>query len=387
MVSSCRVLSQTLTTLVVLLISTFAHAAEPGPTALPMDVLDIQTPDAVDQARALTKALRDSVRAMPGWSLSDTAHSPGALQCAFPVARPKHWSVVPPARDPEKARSLVYSGDDKLAINDVNGALAAYEAGDDIMRVPSTGISVVRALVSLGRFAEAADFARWVANEPVQPSEAIVITDARRESAHLAQAAAKRAAAVKVLLGGSPVGESVSVFVDGALAPTGDDATWRLVNPGKHVLTVAALGYRGSVNVSVREGERANVPMVLSQDAPTPACQARIGDAIKATRWLWGTLERGKTSGTVVARLHFWTREKSVADLSLEYSEKLAAPNDDALRKLAADSITKLTGGRRGGWSRSTPARSQARCSSMARCSARSRTDRGRFRCPRGLTS
>ncbi len=46
-----------------------AHAAEPGPDTLPIHVIAVMTPDADDQAEALTKALRSAVRVTPGWSL------------------------------------------------------------------------------------------------------------------------------------------------------------------------------------------------------------------------------------------------------------------------------------------------------------------------------
>src|SRR5262245_53786268 len=55
--------------------STGAHASEPGPDALPMNVIAIQTSDADDQAEALTKALRTSVRTLTGWSLADGDYS------------------------------------------------------------------------------------------------------------------------------------------------------------------------------------------------------------------------------------------------------------------------------------------------------------------------
>jgi hypothetical protein len=45
-----------------------ARAGEPGPDSLPITVIAVQTADAYDQAEALTAALRNAVRSMPGWS-------------------------------------------------------------------------------------------------------------------------------------------------------------------------------------------------------------------------------------------------------------------------------------------------------------------------------
>jgi hypothetical protein len=55
----------------VLLGATIARADSPGPSALPLQVIAIQSDDADDQADALTSALRSRVRALHGFSLAD----------------------------------------------------------------------------------------------------------------------------------------------------------------------------------------------------------------------------------------------------------------------------------------------------------------------------
>jgi len=50
-------------------------AADPGPDTLPVSVVSIQTNDADEQADSLTKALRSSIRQMPGWSLGEGDYS------------------------------------------------------------------------------------------------------------------------------------------------------------------------------------------------------------------------------------------------------------------------------------------------------------------------
>ncbi len=65
------------------------HAADPGPTSTPLCVTMIYTEAADAQAEALTKALRRTVRATPGWSLSDKDYSIEtlalALKCPIPL--------------------------------------------------------------------------------------------------------------------------------------------------------------------------------------------------------------------------------------------------------------------------------------------------------------
>ena len=49
-----------------------ARAAEPGRDAVPLTVLGVKSDDALDQAEALTDALRTAVLHLPGWSLAAT---------------------------------------------------------------------------------------------------------------------------------------------------------------------------------------------------------------------------------------------------------------------------------------------------------------------------
>jgi hypothetical protein len=65
-----------------------ARAAEPGPGALPITVIAIQTNEADDQAEALTKALRNAVRAIPGWSLAEGDYSLEVLTLSLKCPEP-----------------------------------------------------------------------------------------------------------------------------------------------------------------------------------------------------------------------------------------------------------------------------------------------------------
>jgi hypothetical protein len=78
-------------------------------------------------------------------------------------------------------------------------------------------------------------------------------------------------------------------------------------------------------------------------DPPDTACQSRIADQIKTDRYVWGAI---KKKGMMVAgELNFWVRGKGTTKIPLEYSANLNEANDDALKKIAMDSLTQLTGG------------------------------------------
>jgi hypothetical protein len=66
-----------------------ALAAPPGPDALPVAVVAVKSDDALDQAEALTQALRKAVRDSEGWSLGEAAQALEFLalkmKCSEPI--------------------------------------------------------------------------------------------------------------------------------------------------------------------------------------------------------------------------------------------------------------------------------------------------------------
>src|SRR4029079_197742 len=79
-------------------------------------------------------------------------------------------------------------------------------------------------------------------------------------------------------------------------------------------------------------------------DPPDASCQSRIADQIKADRYIWATLNKTK-GANVVGGLHFWVRGKGTRTLKLDYSSNLTEANDDAMKKLATESVNNLTDG------------------------------------------
>ncbi|MEM9875222.1 MAG: PEGA domain-containing protein [Myxococcota bacterium] len=65
-----------------------AAADPPGPGALPVHVVSVKSDDALDQAEALTPALRKAVRDSRGWSLADSAQSLEYLAVKMGCAEP-----------------------------------------------------------------------------------------------------------------------------------------------------------------------------------------------------------------------------------------------------------------------------------------------------------
>lgn len=98
---------------------------------------------------------------------------------------------------------------------------------------------------------------------------------------------------------------------------------------------------------SQAEGDYSLEVLTLSLKCPEPpdaGCQSRIADQIRADRYVWGVISKGK-SNNVVGELSFWVRGKGTTSFKVDYSANLTEAQDDALKKVAMDAIMKLTDG------------------------------------------
>ncbi|MEZ4309748.1 MAG: carboxypeptidase-like regulatory domain-containing protein [Polyangiaceae bacterium] len=99
---------------------------------------------------------------------------------------------------------------------------------------------------------------------------------------------------------------------------------------------------------SLGEGDNALEVLVLKlqcTEPPDASCQSRIGDLIKADRYIWGIINKKDGSDNVAGELNYWVRGTGASKIPLEYSANLTEPTDDALRKVTNDALVSLTGG------------------------------------------
>jgi hypothetical protein len=98
---------------------------------------------------------------------------------------------------------------------------------------------------------------------------------------------------------------------------------------------------------SLGEGDFSLEVLSLALRCPTPpdaACEVRIADQIKASRYVWGTLKKApgrKVAGT----LHLWTRDQGHTKADIVFADNMTEPNDDAMRRVASDALAAMTGG------------------------------------------
>ncbi|UQA61220.1 PEGA domain-containing protein [Polyangium aurulentum] len=98
---------------------------------------------------------------------------------------------------------------------------------------------------------------------------------------------------------------------------------------------------------SLGEGDYSLEVLALSLKCPEPpdaSCQSRIADQIRADRYVWGILSKGKASN-VTGELNFWVRGKGTSKVPVNYSANLTEAEDESLKKIAVDTINRLTGG------------------------------------------
>lgn len=97
---------------------------------------------------------------------------------------------------------------------------------------------------------------------------------------------------------------------------------------------------------SLGEGDNSLEVLVLKlqcTEPPDASCQSRIADVIKSDRYIWGVLN--KKGDNVSGDLNYWVRGQGTNKATVDYSGNLTEPNDDALKKVALDALTSLTGG------------------------------------------
>lgn len=112
------------------------EAAAPAPTGeLPISVLSVYTDDAFDQADALTKALRISVRDAEGWALDDTEHSLEVIALALKCDLPPDARCQTRIADEIKADRVVWATL-KLQGNSVSGSLNLWTRGQGTVSTP-----------------------------------------------------------------------------------------------------------------------------------------------------------------------------------------------------------------------------------------------------------
>lgn len=227
-----------------------ALADEPGPDALPITVVAVQTEDAYDQAEALTKALRNAVRGTRGWSLGEGDYALEVLTLSLKCSDPPDSSCESRIADQIKADRYVW-GVIKKKGADVQGDLHLWVRGK--------GSTKVDLSYSANLTEPADDSLRRVAANAVEQ-----LTGGAPQGGVLVKAGS---VAGQVFIDGTPVG-----------ALTGGQGTFPLTS-GPHKIVVKAQGYADTqAPVMVRPNATVEIVMnPIPMAAEEPTNYRRIG--------------------------------------------------------------------------------------------------------------
>jgi hypothetical protein len=181
----------------------------------------------------------------------------------------------PSASEKETARALMNEGDRKLAQKDLRGALQSYQSADQIMGVPTTGIEVARAQISLGLLVEARDILLRVSRYPKKDGEPASFTAARQQAEDLANQLSRRIATLTLQIPApvrAPEARLEVKIDESPVAPAAVALPYK-INPGKHHIRATAIGYTvAEADLTINEGETRELSLVFrvaSGAAPT----------------------------------------------------------------------------------------------------------------------
>ncbi len=206
-----------------------------------------------------------------------TSLAAASLLAAALTARQCRAEPSPAER--ETARQLMDDGYALRAKNDLKGALARFEAADQIMHVPTTGFEVAHTQVPLGLLVEARDTIARIRLIPAKPGEPAPFKDARAKAEQLDASIVGRVPRLTVVVHGAPSGHTLSLSIDGAAVPAAVIGLSREVDPGHHVIVVSAEGAEGRAEGSVQEGETKSLDVTLVPTGSPAAAAVSPGPA------------------------------------------------------------------------------------------------------------
>jgi len=168
------------------------------------------------------------------------------------------------------ARDLMDQGDLRVEQRDYAAALALYRAAHDIMHVPTTGIEVARALVSLGKLVEGREAALEVLRLPEAADEPKPFTIARVAADQLVRDLTQEIPTLRVVLGPADAIPQASLRIDGVSCPQALKVPYAL-DPEPHRVSVTAPGFHPlELEVVLARGERESLRVELRPLPTTP---------------------------------------------------------------------------------------------------------------------
>lgn len=173
----------------------------------------------------------------------------------------------PTAAQKETARRLMAEGRTRRAANDLKGELEAFQAANDLMHVPTTGLELARAQVSAGKLLEARETLLEVERTPPRKREPAPFVEARKAARELYDALEARVPALRVIVTGTAASAPWVLTVDDTTIEEAARSVPVRVNPGHHRVRVTLDAESRDAEVELAEGETKEVALDLTPPA------------------------------------------------------------------------------------------------------------------------
>ncbi len=165
----------------------------------------------------------------------------------------------PSAADRATARALAFAGQRALDKKDYRLALDRFTRANMLVQAPTLALRIARAQVGLGLLVEAHETYQHILRTRLAPGSPAVfeqaVDEARKEDAELAT----RLGWITIEVRGP---QSFTVTIDGSRVPDAEIGVRRAIDPGAHLVHLAAKGYQPvDSRVSVAEGQAGSLTL------------------------------------------------------------------------------------------------------------------------------
>ena len=170
----------------------------------------------------------------------------------------------PSAADSESALQLYKEGKALRDRGDQQAALEKLRAAYSLVETPITALELGRTYIVVGQLVEARGVLLSVSRIPVRNNESTKAGEARIEAEALATELRPRLASLTVRPRGvAPGNAAPRIVIDNVALPTEASTAPRVLNPGAHVVVVEANGQKVQSDVTLAEGQSAELDVEI----------------------------------------------------------------------------------------------------------------------------
>jgi hypothetical protein len=201
--------------------------------------------------------------------------TPGCLTRFLLVVLVFLWTVEGAFAEPvpsiaDKADALLAEGRALRSRNELEGALHAFQAADELGRSTTIALELARLQSLMGLLVEARETLRRVLAS--SPTAADFPPAARAEAEKFADEIQGRVVSLRIEVNGLGSGAVPSISMDDQPRPIAPNVAV-LVNPGRHVIVAKTSSQEGSKTIDAHEGERVTVSLDLDSSSSSAATE------------------------------------------------------------------------------------------------------------------